>query len=432
MTIYTFYGFVAFNGRDKKKQRKLFRKQRMIIFLIHFICHVLIYLNTKDIVILGFYLMEFAFLIISTTIYRSVYKNLSQLIFNHMQMLFVISFIMLGRLSTYFVLRQFAFVCAGMGICLFVPYIIEKWKSLEQLGWFYGLCGIGILFVVLLIGKEKYGAKNWLNVGPVVLQPSEFVKILYVLCIAALLSKTTKFKDVVSISILAGIHVMILVLEKDLGGAVIFFITYLFMLYVASMQFFYLLAGLGSGAAASVVAYQLFSHVRVRVMAWKNPWSLIDNQGYQITQSLFAIGTGGWFGMGLGRGLPLSVPIRESDFIFSIISEELGGIFAFCIILIYLSCFIMFINIAMKLKHKFYKLTALGFSVLFMFQTFLTIGGVTKFIPSTGVTLPLVSYGGSSVLSTIIIFNIIQGLYVLNQNEEDDSEKNRKRKVKQE
>lgn len=123
--------------------------------------------------------------------------------------------------------------------------------------------------------------------------------------------------------------------------------------------------------------------------------------------------------MGLGQGLPESVPVVESDFIFSAISEELGVIFSCCLILVYISSYIMFVNIAMKMKKRFYKLTAFGLSVVFIFQVFLCIGGASKFIPSTGVTLPLISYGGSSVMTTIVIFSIIQGMYVLNGREEE-------------
>lgn len=190
------------------------------------------------------------------------------------------------------------------------------------------------------------------------------------------------------------------------------------VLYVATMRLRYLMAGFLAGTAASVVAYQLFSHVRVRVLAWSDPWSHIDQEGYQICHSLFAIGTGGLFGMGLGQGMPQSVPVVESDFVFSAIAEELGVIFCIFLILIYISCFIMFINIAMKMKKRFYKLSAFGLSVVFIFQVFLSIGGVTKFIPSTGVTLPLISYGGSSIMTTILIFSIIQGMYVRNGREE--------------
>lgn len=135
--------------------------------------------------------------------------------------------------------------------------------------------------------------------------------------------------------------------------------------------------------------------------------------------------------MGLTKGLPTSIPVVDSDFIFSAISEEMGGFFAVCLIFICISTFLMFINIAMKLKNPFYKLIALGLSVMYIFQVFLSVGGVTKFIPSTGVTLPLISYGGSSILSSIIMFSVIQGLYVLSQDRNDVIEK-RKQKVRKE
>ncbi|MEG0565804.1 MAG: FtsW/RodA/SpoVE family cell cycle protein, partial [Hungatella sp.] len=140
----------------------------------------------------------------------------------------------------------------------------------------------------------------------------------------------------------------------------------------------------------------------------------------QITQSLFSIGTGGWFGMGLYQGMPGKIPVVEKDFVFAAISEELGGIFALCILLICLGCFLQFMMIAGQMQAYFYKLIALGLGMVYIIQVFLTVGGVTKFIPSTGVTLPLVSYGGSSILSTFIIFGVIQGLYILKRNEEEE------------
>ena len=201
------------------------------------------------------------------------------------------------------------------------------------------------------------------------------------------------------------------------------------MLYIATGQSLYLFGGLAGASAASVVAYQLFGHVRVRVSAWLNPWEQVDAGGYQVAQSLFAIGTGGWFGLGLGKGLPTSIPVGKSDFIFSAIAEEFGGIFALWVMLIYVTCFVMFVTIALKAKEVFYKLVALGFSVMFIVQVFLCIGGVIRFVPSTGVTMPLVSYGRSSVLGTTIIFSILQGIYLMNQSEEGKIEKD-KRKVR--
>ena len=229
---------------------------------------------------------------------------------------------------------------------------------------------------------------------------------------------------------LAAFHVLILVASKDLGAALIIFIVYLVMLYVATSQPLYVFAGLGAGAAASVVAYYLFNHVRVRVIVWKDPFASYQNGGYQVAQSLFAIGTGSWFGTGLFQGKADAIPVAETDFIFSAICEEMGLIFALCIILIFLSCYVMFLNIAMQLHNRFYKLVALGLGTCFIFQSFLTIGGVTKFIPSTGVTLPLVSYGGSSVLSTLIMFAIIQGLYILREDEEEDIERRKEQQLR--
>ena len=205
--------------------------------------------------------------------------------------------------------------------------------------------------------------------------------------------------------------------------ALIYLITYLVMLYVASRKPIYMVLGLGSGALASVVAYHLFAHVRDRVIAWKDPLSVIDDQGYQISQSLFAIGSGGWFGVGLGQGMPDKIPVVKTDFVFSAIAEEFGVVFAICIIFICISCFLMFFNISMQVKDIFYKLIALGIGTLYGTQVFLALGGVTKFIPSTGVTLPLVSYGGSSLLSTIILFAIIQGLYVMQVDEGESDER---------
>ena len=142
-----------------------------------------------------------------------------------------------------------------------------------------------------------------------------------------------------------------------------------------------------------------------------------------MAQSLFAIGTGGWFGMGLFQGSPSKIPVVKKDFIFSAIVEEMGGIFGICLILICLSCFVMFVNISIQLKDEFYQLVALGLGVSYAFQVFLTIGGGIKFIPLTGVTLPLISMGGSSMLSTLMMFAVIQGMYILREDEGEEVER---------
>ena len=197
---------------------------------------------------------------------------------------------------------------------------------------------------------------------------------------------------------------VILVVSKDLGSALIFFVGFVFVVFAATRNYLYLLAGLVGGGAASYLAYQLFDHVRVRVLAWQDPWKYIDNKGYQITQSLFAIGSGSWFGMGLLKGNPTAIPYVEADFIFSSICEELGVIFGICLILICVSSFLEMMRVAVCIHDRFYQLIVYGIGIMYIFQIFLTIGGGTKFIPLTGVTLPFISYGGSSVMTTMIMF----------------------------
>ena len=361
--------------------------------------------------------MQVTLIIAIQLIYRIFYRKASILVTNHLCMLLVISFVILTRLNEAKAVRQFYIAVAASVITLLVPFLIRHIHFLHRLPYLYAVIGVGLLALVAVMGQTSYGAKLTFTFFGITLQPSEFIKILFVFFVASMFYHSTEFKQIVITTVIAAIHVLILVLSKDLGSALIFFITYLVMLYVATRNVGYLLAGMTSGVLASLVAYKLFSHVRVRVLAWKDPMSVIDNQGYQICQSLFAIGTGGWFGMGLYQGLPNKIPVADEDFVFSAIAEEMGGLFAICLILVCTSCYLMFLNIAMQIREYFYKLIALGLGTVYGFQVFLTIGGVIKFIPSTGVTLPIISYGGSSLLSTFILFAVIQGLYILREDE---------------
>lgn len=266
------------------------------------------------------------------------------------------------------------------------------------------------------------GAKLSLTIAGITLQPSEFVKIIYVFCIAGMLSKSTEFSQIVKTTILAAVHVLILVISTDLGSALIYFMTYLIMLYVATRDWKWLALGFGAFVVAAVAAYFLFAHVRVRVEIWKDPFSVYEGSGYQVAQALFAIAAGGWFGTGLYQGSPTEIPYVDQDFMFAAIAEEMGSIFCICTILICMSCFIMFVNIAMKMTKNFYRYVALGLACTYAIQVFLTIGGSMKMIPMTGVTLPFVSSGGSSMLSTLIMFSVIQGLYILRKDEDDSFE----------
>ena len=429
MLVYTFECFAVFNYTDEYTQRSIFRKQNVLMFLLHMIAFLVMYLQTNETKMIGFYGMQVVLFLAVILLYTIIYPRVSRLVVNNMCMLMAIGFIMITRLSYSLAVKQFLIVSASVAISLVIPVIIRKVKALSEWKIFYAIAGVVMLGVVIIVGRVTGGAMLNVAIGGFTLQPSELVKIIFVFFVAASLKTDTSFKNIVITTAVAAMHVLILVLSKDLGAALIIFAVYLVMLYVASRQPLYVLVGLIAGSGASVVAYKLFNHVRVRVLVWKNPFTVYNEGGYQVAQSLMAIGTGSWFGMGLCQGSPEKIPVVKNDFIFSAICEELGGIFAICLILVCTSFFLMIVTIALKIRNPFYKLIALGLGTEYAFQVFLTIGGATKFIPMTGVTLPLVSYGGSSVMCTILMLAIIQGLYILREDEDEQIETQRKETI---
>ena len=345
-------------------------------------------------------------------LFHTIYPMSSGAIMNNMLMMLSLGFMMLERLNSGNAIKQFLIVIAGSVVFFLIPPIVKKKKLLKKTGFVMAIAGIILLLITLVLGKTSFGANISFTIAGFTFQPSEFVKILFVLFVASLISGGKDLKTIVVASIVAGIHIIILVASTDLGSSLIFFVVYLVMLYVGTGKIIYPAIGTMVGAGASVLAYNLFSHIKVRVLAWSNPWSDIDGKGYQITQSLFAIGTGGFFGLGLCKGYPESIPVVSKDFVFAAIAEEFGIIFGICLMLVCISIFLEIMKLSSVCRNKMLKLIAAGFGSMYIFQCFLTIGGVIKFIPSTGVTLPLISYGGSSIIMSLVMFSIIQGIFM--------------------
>ena len=427
--MYTYLCFRIFGYQDAEKKQRMLKRQNTLMFMLQLIAFMVLYLEMDDIKILGLYLAQMALFLATILLYTHIYPRVSRLVVNNMCMLLCVGLIMQTRLSYSKAMKQFVIAACAIALSLVIPIIIRKCKFLSEWRKIYAIIGLISLGVVVVIGQVSYGAMLGFTIAGINIQPSELLKIVFVFYVAASLKVSREFKDIVVTTAIAAFHVLILVVSKDLGAALIIFVVYLVMLYVATRQPLYILAGLGAGSVASVVAYYLFGHVRTRVIAWKDPFAVYDSGGYQLAQSLFAIGTGGWLGMGLCQGSPEKIPVVKNDFIFSAICEELGGIFAICLILVCTSFFLMIVTIALKIRNPFYKLIALGLGTEYAFQVFLTIGGATKFIPMTGVTLPLVSYGGSSVMCTILMLAIIQGLYILREDEDEQIETQRKETI---
>ncbi|MBO5351807.1 MAG: FtsW/RodA/SpoVE family cell cycle protein [Lachnospiraceae bacterium] len=381
-------------------------------YLLHGYGFFVLVTALEDYRLIPFYLFQLAFFILADILQKRFFSNGMPMLYQNMQLLLGTGFLILARLSFDNAVKQFIMAVIAYGICLLIPWVIKKIPNLEKLGLLYTLLGLGLLAVVLVLGSEIFGAKNWLTIKGVTFQPSEFVKLTFVLSIAALLVRKTesRYKNLLLVSVVAALHVGLLALSNDFGGALIFFAVYLLMLFVVSADLLFPAAAVLAGSFAALLAYQYSGHIQERVQAWQNPFSCIENEGYQIAQSLFAIGSGKWFGSGLTEGMPKTVPVVKSDFIFSAVSEELGAIFAALLLCIYINCMIWMLTLALERKQPFFFAVTTGAAALFGVQLFLNVGGVIKLIPSTGVTLALLSYGGSSLFSTMFLFQGIQGM----------------------
>ncbi len=381
-------------------------------YLLHAYGYAALLLVTKDLSLIMFYLFQLLFFLVADVLQSKFFRLHIGMLYQNMQLLLAAGFLVLTRLSYNNAVKQFILAVAAYGICLLIPLVLRIFRRLEKLGWLYVLTGMGMLGVVLVLGSSVFGAKNWLTIRGVTFQPSEFVKLLFVLSMAALLVRKTehKYRNLLLVSVVAALHVGMLALSNDFGGALIYFVVYLLMLFVVSADLLFPLMACTAGAGAAWLAYRYSGHIGERVAAWLDPFSCIEQEGYQVAQSLFAIGAGEWFGTGIAKGMPKTVPVVKSDFIFAAISEEFGAVFAVLLLCVYINCIIWMLVLALERKEPFYFAVTTGAAALFGVQLFLNVGGVIRLIPSTGVTLSFISYGGSALISTMILFQGIQGM----------------------
>lgn len=385
-------------------------RQMIYIFLIHTLSMVTLYLVTGSDGYMRLFTLQLILLFAVNRLMTMIYPRCSKMLVNHMCLLITIGFVELSRISYDKAFRQYFIVLVALALSLFIPYIIKKCPFIKNYTLCYGLVGIAALTLVFTFGKSVNGSKLSYHLFGFTFQPSEFVKILFIFFVAGMLHENAKFIRVIITSIVAALIVLLLALSKDLGSALLYYVVYIAMIFVATGKIRYSFLGLGAGGMAAYLGYTLFPHVQTRIQIWLDPWTDIDNKGYQLTQSLFAIGTGGWMGMGLGHGEPSTIPFVDEDFMFSAICEEYGVIFGIMIILLYLVLFVLLLKITLRTKDLYYRLVLVGSFTVLAFQTFLTIGGGTRLIPLTGVTLPLISNGGSSAMTCIFIFGICIGI----------------------
>ncbi len=327
------------------------------------------------------------------------------------------------RLAPSLAINQVVWLFLSIIAMILTMALVHNLDDLARYKYTLGLAGVVLLVAPMIIGVEINGSKLWIQFAGFSFQPGEIAKVLLVLFLAAFLATN---REALSIStrkigpfsvprprmmlpllVMWGLSLLVVVFERDLGSALLFYAFFVVMLYAATGRKTYVLASFALLAVGGVICYHLFGHVQTRVAIWIDPWQDPQGGGYQIVQSLYSLADGDLVGTGIGKGLPTLIPIVESDFIFSAIGEEMGLLGGAAVIILFMVFTVRGLTTAARAKSDVSAFTAIGLTCAIAFQAFLIIGGVTKLLPLTGVTLPFMSQGGSSLLSSFIAVGLL-------------------------
>ena len=334
-------------------------------------------------------------------------------------------FVMISRLDHDLARTQAVWAAVGVAAFVVTLVVVKRVRTLERYRYTFLLLGVVALLLPLVpgVGAEINGARLWVRAGPFNFQPGEAAKVLLVVFFAAYLVDKRELLSAGSrqfgrlslpsakylgpLLLVWGASILIMVRQKDLGSSLLFFTVFAAMLYISTDRGSYLFISLVLFIGGATVAYQLFGHVQERVSTWVDPWPVAQSTGYQLVQSMFALGSGGVAGSGLGLGSPKVIPNVATDFVISAIGEELGIVGAIAVIAAIVLLCASGYRIAVQANRPFSKLFAAGLTTIIGVQTFVIIGGCIRVIPLTGVTLPFVSYGGSSLVANFVILALL-------------------------
>ena len=349
--------------------------------------------------------------------------SMESTLFSVAMLLASLGVIMIGRLKPALFLTQMRWLLLGILVYIVVVFFGERLLRLLSYPYLLGIFCLLLLCSALLFGTEIGGSRNWIVLGSFAVQPSEFGKIVIIMFLASYLAehrevltlprhrllglKLPVLRFIAPLLCIWGIAILMFVVQRDLGSALLFFGIAVFMTYMATGRKSYVVLALAFFLGAAVLSYFLFAHVRVRFNIWLDPWADPSGGAYQVVQSLFAFGAGGVWGTGFAHGHPNLIPEVHTDFIFAAIAEELGLLGSLGVMLVFALLFYRSIRIALACREEKRQLLAAGVAVVFFLQAFIIIAGVTKFLPLTGITLPFVSYGGSSMISSFILLGIL-------------------------
>lgn len=337
------------------------------------------------------------------------------------------------RLKPELLLHQMMWLSVGLVVFIVVVRFFRRLDYVANYKYIFGCIGVSLLLIAILFGADINGHRSWVILGPVRFQPSEFAKLFIVVFLAAYLSER---REVLALAVkhygplavpqarfiapllaVWGLAMVMFVLQRDMGSALLFFGIAVIMAYMASGRWTYLLVGAALFLLGSVVCYFFYSHIQTRVDIWLNPWADPNGRAYQIVQSLFALGSGGIMGSGITYGVPQLIPEVHTDFIFAAIGEELGFVGGGAVLLTYLLLITRAFAIALRAVSPFAVLVASGLAVSLALQVFLIVGGVSKFFPLTGITLPFISYGGSSMVANFMLLGMLYAIAEVRTND---------------
>ena len=326
------------------------------------------------------------------------------------------------RLKPELAVNQVLWLFVSIAAMVATLIVVRNVDDLASYKYTLGIAGIVLLVIPMLIGTEHGGSRLWISIGPFSFQPGELAKVLIILFLAAYLSENRELLSASTKSIgpialpkprmlapvfaMWGVSLLVVIFERDLGSALLFFTFLVVMIFVATGRVSYVIVSLLLLMAGGVLCYLLFSHVQNRVQIWLDPFAHPDG-GYQIIQSLYSLADGDLVGAGIGKGMPTLIPVVESDFIFSAIGEEMGLLGGSAVLILYMIFAVRGFATAARAKSDMSAFTAVGMTTAIAFQAFLIVGGCTRLLPLTGVTLPFMSQGGSSLLASFIIVGLL-------------------------
>jgi len=336
-----------------------------------------------------------------------------------------VGYVVIARLSERLAGLQTTWTFISIVAFLLTLLFVRRPADLARYKWTFLVAGVVLLLVPLVpgLGTSVGGARIWVNIGPVTFQPGEFAKLALALFFAGYLAESRHeiaegesriggvrvpaMRHLLPITMAWGFAVVVMVAEKDLGSALLFFTLFAVIMWVATERALFLGVGLGLFALAAVSAWALFSVVQTRVSIWLDPWAQYEGKGYQIVQAMFAFSNGGTGGTGLGLGSPTKIPAAKTDYIFAAVGEELGLLGATAVLVSFLLLIGAGLRVAMRAERDFEKLLAVGLTTIIGMQAFIIMGGVLRVVPLTGITLPFVSYGGSSLLANYVLLALL-------------------------